>query len=486
MGASMVPSTDNSIQPESQPPVGPGGLQDQPGETPVPDIAAHVEADTGSGVNAQHQTHSNPETDLDSIPSVIPVPPTDIRSTDHATGQMSHTDQAGPSMDHLPSVIPVNDLAPAPKRGFWQQIMRILRFIGSVCQWTFGFATLFVGLAVLASIPILNLFSLGYLLEVSGRIAKTGRVRAGFVGVRKAAAVGGIFMMTVLWTLPLFFVAEMRTAARIIDPTSTATRLLYVGLIVLTGLIAGHLIWAYIRGGKIRHFIWPAPVRLIKWLFSANKYATMRQHLWDFTVSLRLPYYFWLGTRGFVGTVAWLIIPVTLLVIAAYLPPAPGAALTVPTMLVIATIALYLPFLQAHFAVENRMRAMFEVNAVRKLFVRAPIAFWFSLMIALLLALPLYLVKAELLPREAAWLPSLIFVAFIVPARFLTGWAVGRAHHHTQPRHFTIRWLFRFAALPVVLFYVLILYLTQYLSWYGAYSALDQHAFLMPAPLFGL
>jgi purine-cytosine permease-like protein len=154
----------------------------------------------------------------------------------------------------------------------------------------------------------------------------------------------------------------------------------------------------------------------------------------------------------------------------------------------LAIVVLYLPFLQTHFARENRFAALFEIKAVRGLFRRAPIAFWIALLITLLFALPLYLLKIQLTPREVAWLPSLLFVIFIFPARLLTGWAVGRADRREpdQPRHWTFRWLSRLAGIPVVAAYAMIVFVTQYLSWHGSMSLLEQHAFLVPAPLMGL
>ena len=104
----------------------------------------------------------------------------------------------------------------------------------------------------------------------------------------------------------------------------------------------------------------------------------------------------------------------------------------------------------------------------------------------LLFALPLYLLKAELVPREAAWLPSLVFVLFMFPARLATGWALARSQKRELPRHFLFRWTAWFAMLPVVGFYVLIVYFTQYVSWYGGLSLYEQHAFLLPVPFLGL
>ena len=78
---------------------------------------------------------------------------------------------------------------------------------------------------------------------------------------------------------------------------------------------------------------------------------------------------------------------------------------------------------------------------------------------------------------------SLLFVIFIFPARLLTGWAVHRANRREQPRHWFFRLASRLALVPVLFFYVLVVYLTQYLAWNGSLSLFEQHAFMAPAPL---
>src|SRR6185295_7595988 len=126
----------------------------------------------------------------------------------------------------------------------------------------------------------------------------------------------------------------------------------------------------------------------------------------------------------------------------------------------LAFVLLHLPFLQTRFASQNRLAAMFELKAVRAEFARAPIAYWFALAITLLFALPLYLLKIEPPPRELWWTLTIFFILFIYPARLLAGWAVGRALHHERPRFFLFRWMARLAAIPIVLFYVFILFFT--------------------------
>jgi len=46
---------------------------------------------------------------------------------------------------------------------------------GSFCEWIFGACVLMFLLVFLAVIPILQFLSLGYLLEVTGRLARTGK-----------------------------------------------------------------------------------------------------------------------------------------------------------------------------------------------------------------------------------------------------------------------------------------------------------------------
>lgn len=363
-------------------------------------------------------------------------------------------------------------------------VKRVAKSIASVIDWIFGMVTIVVALAALATVPLLNMLSLGYLLRASARVAQSGRLRDGFVGVRKAAVIGRVVLLSWLFLWPARFVAELSASAELIAPNSGVSTGWQIGLVILTVVTVVHIAWACIRGGQIWHFLWPAPIRFCRWLFASGNYAKMRDSVYDFVVGLNLPGYFWLGLRGFLGALTWLALPVSILLLASASPNPPVAGLlSFFGGLMLAAVVLYLPFIQTHFAVEDRFSAIFEWMAVRRLFRKAPIAFWAALLITLLFAIPLYMLKIELTPREVAWLPSLVFVAFIFPARLLAGWAIGRARKREQPRHWVFRWMARFAAIPVVLIYALIVYATQYLSWYGSFSFLEQHAFLVPAPL---
>jgi hypothetical protein len=287
-------------------------------------------------------------------------------------------------------------------------------------------------------------------------------------------------------TLPLMMLSDLWYSSFLIDPGSQSTRTARLLLVVATVLMTGHVLWAWFRGGRLRHFLWPAPLQFLRRLRQGGMLRQARDAVWDLTMSLRLPYYFWLGFRGFVGGVAWLFVPILLLVVAFNVRPGPAAALGFLGGLMLMIVVLYLPFFQVQFAPQNRLSAMFDIGRVRALFKRAPVAFWFALFITLLFALPLYLLKLELTPKEAAWLPGLAFAAFIAPARLLTGWAMSRAQRREKPRFFLFRWLAWFGEIPIVLIYVLIVHLTRYVEWYGSASLFEQHAFLLPIPFLGL
>ena len=182
---------------------------------------------------------------------------------------------------------------------------------------------------------------------------------AGFVGVRKAARLGGIVLGTWLLLWPLRFVSLLANSARLIEPGGTADRRWTAVLWVLTVLFAIHVASACWRGGQARavssgrdRFVSSAS------LSEPGAYARARDAVWDFVVGLRLPYYFSLGLRGFLGGLAWLVVPITLLAAGARAP-----ALGFLGGLLLALVVLYLPFAQVRFAAENRLRAMFQVRA---------------------------------------------------------------------------------------------------------------------------
>jgi len=345
---------------------------------------------------------------------------------------------------------------------------------------------LVVILSVLATIPVLQFLSLGYLLEASGRIVTSQKTRNGFIGISTAARMGSVGLGIILTLLPVRYLSSLWYSSLILNGEATATKVLRFAVFV-TGIIALiHISWATHRGGKLRHFVWPAPMKLLHRLKSGGMYDEAADGLAKFYCHLQLPYFFWLGIRGFVGASIWLFVPVTLMALATKIEnPDFGGLMAFAGGITLGFVLIYLPFLQTRLPTTNRFYSQFEVRTVRNQFKLAPIAYWVSLLMTLTLAIPLYLLKAELIPREATWLPSLVFVTFMFPARLAVGWAVARAEKQTQPRIWISRWLARLGLLPVALIYSLIVYFTQFTSWYGSLSLYEQHAFLLPVPFWG-
>lgn len=436
--------------------------------------------------------------------------------------------QAEPSTDDRPR------LADTPLTSPWPQSWPVRAWIAA-CR-TFraflGLGSLIVCLAIVAAVPLLNFLSLGYLLEASGRVARSGRLRDGFIDLDKFARLGSLLLGTwlCLWIPQL--VGSLAADAWLIDPGSATARGWRLAYVISTMAVLGHILLAWYSGGRLRHFFWPvlAPFQFGFWLlwryvlgpvirptlrpiwptlaadleFSrpvaswfppaifldgwrrGKMFAESRDAVWNYVVGLGLPHYWWLGLRGFLGGLAWLAVPTLMLM--AGTSGRGGASILVGYLGAIALgyVLLYLPILQTRFAQENRFRAIFDLACAKELFRRAPLRCWLALTLTLGLALPLFLLKIEPPPRELWWTLTLFFILFIYPARILTGWAVHRAQRRVQPSAWPWLWLARLAAVPVIAIYLFILFFTQYTSFLGPASLLEQHAFLLPVPFAGL
>jgi hypothetical protein len=356
---------------------------------------------------------------------------------------------------------------------------RLGRQVGSALEWFFGIISLVLGLSILAALPLVQLLSLGYFLESSARVARTGRLRDGLIGVRKAARVGGLVLGVLISLLPFWLTGSYAQTADLIDPGGRVAHGWRVALAIVTLLSFVQIVTACARGGRLRHFLWPVgiPFWFVRGLKAGGLYTKARDGFWEFTASLRLPYYFHLGLVVFVGTMAWLVVPASLLAASGRYP-----LLGVLGAISLAFVAPSIPFLQVRYAVERQFGALVSLRSIRERFRRAPWAFAFALMVLLLAAVPLYLLKIEMIPREAAWLPSVVFVIFLAPAHLLVGWAYARSWRRYRPRHWLVRIVGRLAIVPVSLFYVLVVFLAQYTSWLGIWSVYEQHAFLLPVP----
>lgn len=464
-------------------------------------------------------------------------PPTDRRATPEsaATGSASTaTPQPPPIIRSISTSQTATHLASenaSPKQSW---VFRLLGLIRLIASRAFGFVSVIFLLAVAANIPIVQLFSFGYLLEVSGRLARKQRLRDAMIGLKKASVLGGIILGTWLTLLPVRGLSGFWYEAYLIDPESRQTQNLRTALTVVLTVAIMHIASVWFCGGKLRYFFWPliapfsfgiwvarrlagtflfrkilswtvgllspvlvddicnvepisdwfVPALCLKRIRAGNVYVTCRDGVWDFVHSLNLVHYFMLGLKGLVGTVAWLSVPTALLVLATYSEDGMAILSGLFGVIIAIPVFMVLPFLQAHFATDGRLRRFVEIRAVFKNYGRAPFAHVTALLFALALALPLFVLKIEQIPAELVWSLSIVFILFSWPARVGVGWAYGRGANRDRSTRWWIRYPLVIVGMPIALAFALILTLTRYVSWDGALSLIENHVFLLPAPFW--
>ncbi len=364
-----------------------------------------------------------------------------------------------------------------------------IKFSFLVISRIFAFISLMLVLAVLAAIPLVNFFVLGYFLNVEGRVARSGKIRDGFplldIAPRFVTIAAGVW----IFLLPLRFLSSFAADARLVDPGSSSDVGLHLGLYTAWVLVTTHLIFALARGGSFWCFV--RPFKNIRWtikqLRKGRYFAEADQKIQEFVQKMEIRNHFSLGIRGFAVAMLWLFIPTVLFSIAEE-PEGIQILLTLLGGFLLAITLSWAPFLQARFATEGKFSAGMQLREVRSLYAHSPIVWSLSLVVLYLLALPLYLFKAFLLPPDAMWPITLIFVVSIYPTRILLGWVYHRAvkkRELEKKAHWAVRLLFGTLIILLLGIFVFILFFTQFLGEQGKLVLFHHHSLLLPAPFQG-
>jgi len=353
-----------------------------------------------------------------------------------------------------------------------------------IVRTLFGLASLTLLLAVAAAVPLVNFWVLGYLLDVEGRVARSGKIRASFPLLGLAPRFGSIVLGTWLCVLPLRLLAGAATDAALIDPNGEVAARWAFGLFVAKWLMTAHLCLALARGGALSCFF--RPIKNLRWLL-----ARWRDHdYWNrastaigqFLSGLNARPYYSVGWRGFLGTAAWLFIP-SALYGSLHDPEKPAQVLVMLTGgFGLWLTLMWAPILQARFAAENRMMSFKELGTARELFRRAPFAWLLAIVLTYLLALPMYLFKAVSPPQDAMWFITILFVVSIFPTKVALGWAYGRSIRHTKRAWWPWRWLCKIVLSLLVAIYVFILFFTPAIGEHGRRVLFEHHTLLLPVP----
>ncbi len=347
----------------------------------------------------------------------------------------------------------------------------------------FAMLSVFLFLAVIAAVPGLNFLAMGYLLEAEGRVARTGRWRESFPLIHFAPRILALVVGMGFWTFLVSIFATAAADSALIDPNSQTTKFLQTARVIFAALVGLHLCLALARGGRINCFFRPLKnvLWLIKLLRQGRYWETAEASVKQFFKGMQLREHFWLGLRGYAAAALWLLLPTAVFAIPRSTRP-PAVALTLIGGGLLTIVFCWVPFLQARFAAENRFRAALELGAIRKLFRRAPLAWLLAIVTVFVLALPLYIFKVRVPPRDAAWFFTIIFIVSIYPARVITGWAYHRAIKKDKDAHWIWCWTSRLVMVPLVGFYVFLLYFTQFVGEHGKAVLFEHHAFLLPVP----
>ncbi len=417
-------------------------------------------------------------------------------------------------------------------------LFRSFAYCGARFEDLLGIVSLIVLLAILANIPVFQVAALGYLIESMGRVIRQKRLASAAVGIDKARLIGRICLGIWLIILPMRALAGFWQDAWLIDSDSAQTRFLRMLQLVLMPLILIHIATCIACGGRLRHFLWPllAPIllstrfvrtnRVSRWfldqtvgrlfpIFAADLYGApplgdwlvpamiwkklrynsltvifqqARDKTLDFIAGLRPGYYWWLGARAFVGTLIWLAIPTLLMASPSGLREGPAAIIGLIGLVTATPVFILLPFLQCNFSIDGRFKSFFQVRTVLKNYSRAPIAGAVALLVTGAFAVPLFLAKVEQIPDELFWVLSIVFVLFTWPAKIFTAWAFSRGYWNSQtdkpPVRFWLRWPSFLAGAVIAFAFAVILFVSQYISWNGARSLFENHAFLLPTPFW--
>ena len=360
-------------------------------------------------------------------------------------------------------------------------IRRAFRAVGWTVVRGIGLVMLLVGLAILSTLPLLQFAVLGYLLEAARRASLPNGLRRALPGVAEASHVGIGVIVSLIFLLPVWITADRAFAASLLAPGTEIERQAIRVAAVLRWLVGIHLVIAWLKGGKLRHLLqpWASAWWLIKAIFKPSVVVERARAALEAVHADEFLKIWWLGVRGFVGSLLWLA-PGSFCLAAGRNAPLLGVL-----GVVLLLVAIYrLPFLQVHFARTGRLSAFLEGREVRRLAKNAPLLRLLATIFAVALALPLYGFKIEPLPAGLWWLAALFFVGLMAPAKVFAGLAVGIADRRTEPAWRLLRFPCWLLMLPVGLIYIGVLFLTPYVGWNGALGMLlEQHAFLLPAPL---
>ena len=389
-----------------------------------------------------------------------------------------------PALAAEPPVV-FGEVADAPARpGFAAEMGRAAVAAGRAVGGTLAFGAVLSAVAAVPGGPIL---ALGWMLEAEGRASgESGadnppRLR---VLLRAAAVLAGVGLVVWLATVPVRLAAGAAADAAVIAPGSSAAAGWRAGTVAAAVGLAVHLALWLLAGGRTG---WFRPVRNASRV--ARDPAGCWRRLGDDAAALWRELDplggLWLGVRGVVVGLAWLLVPSLLLAnqggdVGSEFGRAVGAVWLIVVLPLV-------PAAQANLAAARRggawngVRAGLSPRRAWRAWRRRP-GRWCGVLLAVGAgSLPLYLLAVVELPADAAWLLTPACVAAVLPGRLLAGWTRWNLSGVVPVRK---RWLTLWLPVAWALAgaYVGVLFLTQFAAADGPAAVVRQPGFLAPVP----
>ena len=245
------------------------------------------------------------------------------------------------------------------------------RKVAHIVEWLFGVASMIGLLTICAAIPILQFVALGYLLEISTRIVQRQKVREGFVGIHRAARIGGFVLGTALVWLPAYNVSGIYHDAHILLADADELRPFGINLSIVILLTSIYTIWPGFAEANFA--ISCGPLLCFKSVLRRDLYLQTIEGFWIFVTSLHLKELFLLGFRGFIGTAA-IISSSAFMYRRHTITGRTTRTRNSIRFALLALVLIYLPIMQTRYAVERRFSIFAEIKETRAVFKRAPIA----------------------------------------------------------------------------------------------------------------
>lgn len=383
---------------------------------------------------------------------------------------------------HVSGELPADwELGPPP-----HPLRHPVRAVGWLASFIAGSLTLLMLVAALASIPVLNLLAMGWMLDAEGRVVRSGRLRDGLPWLGVVPRLGAIALGVWAWLLVIRLVAAAADDAALIDPGSATAAAWDRARVIVAVLVAAHVLLALAAGPSPMAFL--RPIRNLRRVWRAARAGTLWQDatgaMQRLLTVLTPGATFRLGLCGFLGGLAWVAVP-TVLFAAARFSDRPAARLvSVIGGILLALSLMWVPFIQARYAATGRFAVFLQLGEVREWFRRAPIAMLAALVLLLGLTLPLHLLKVAVPPRDAVWLLTPLFVLLILPGRLAIGWAAARAAARPGRAWLVTRLVAGIGCWAALTAYLAILFLTPVLAAFGTRVLFEHHAVLLPTPLF--